>query len=466
MLYDKLGNLEVLNRRDQSGTEVDALSYTYNAKGQLSSVTDARTAGGTGTPYMPGGTTSYSYDANGNQLTRVNSGSASTGITATVYNYLDLPQSITVGGTTTTYTYDGTGRKLRSVNAVNGEARDYIDGIEYAAGTLDLVQMEEGRLVNKGSNNYGYEYFLKDHLGNTRSGFAGTAPATPTFGSDYYTFGLQVQQNLLADNPKNSYLYNGKELQDRLGMYDYGARFYDPVIGRFGTVDPLSEQMRRYSPYSYAFNNPIRFIDPDGMVPRPGQSGIYYDYDEQRYINSETGENSSFEEAIASLANSESNKNRTSEANIDKTSGNQSGVGIPTSSNSFNLKRIGESYYTNITYEENFWDLNGFDGNGYRIMNVDVRSLNVMVSSRNRKGQFANINDIKSNLALAFTFARTEINERFMKGEITSNEQATKYLVDRLNIFLKSYFPYGSAQLRTPNKWHGTAKSQLIYLLP
>ncbi|GAA4779405.1 DUF6443 domain-containing protein [Olivibacter ginsenosidimutans] len=268
MLYDKLGNLEVLNRRDQSGTEVDALSYTYNAKGQLSSVTDARTAGGTGTPYMPGGTTSYSYDANGNQLTRVNSGSASTNITATVYNYLDLPQRITVGGTTITYTYDGTGRKLRSVNAVNGEARDYIDGIEYAAGTLDFVQMEEGRLVNKGSNNYGYEYFLKDHLGNTRSGFAGTAPATPTFGSDYYAFGLQVQQNLLADNPKNSYLYNGKELQDRLGMYDYGARFYDPVIGRWGSVDPLAESFQSYSPYNYGLNNPIVMTDPTGLAAR------------------------------------------------------------------------------------------------------------------------------------------------------------------------------------------------------
>lgn len=59
------------------------------------------------------------------------------------------------------------------------------------------------------------------------------------------------------------YKYNGKELQET-GMYDYGARFYMPDIGRWGVVDPLSDAT--FQPYNYANNNPVSFIDPTGMI--------------------------------------------------------------------------------------------------------------------------------------------------------------------------------------------------------
>lgn len=245
--YDNVGNITALTRNGQGyGT----LDYTYTGN-RLDAVT------GTGFASR-----SYTYDGNGN----ANSDGYTKMIT---YNLLNLPQTLTVGlSPIATYTYDAGGSKLRNTSVADS-TWDYVNGIVYRDGILAYIITEEGRAIYNGST-YSYQYDLKDQLGSNRVVFdkGPTGIARELQEDEYYAFGLRT--NVFGSTNSNRYLYNGKEIQtDLTNQYDYGARLYDPIIGRWTTIDPLAEVSRRWSPYNYGMNNPINMIDPDGMLPRP-----------------------------------------------------------------------------------------------------------------------------------------------------------------------------------------------------
>jgi len=116
------------------------------------------------------------------------------------------------------------------------------------------------------------------------------ADAFITQENNYYAFGMQHKgyNNLVSGNI-NPYGFGGKEMNDELGLewYDFHARNYDAAIGRWMNIDPLADLMATQGPYNYAFNNPIRLIDPDGRMPYDSQD---YDYMEDRMEDTRTEE--------------------------------------------------------------------------------------------------------------------------------------------------------------------------------
>ncbi len=291
LTYDIRGNIQTLQRWGLNGSctwgLIDNLTYNYgasdhNPKNQLQTVTDYSDLT-KGFKTAANGST-YSYDNNGNMTADPNKA-----ITNIAYNHLNLPTTITfTNNRTINFLYDAGGNKLRKTVVQSGTTQytqDYVGGIEYRNGILEAIYHAEGRITTI-SGTLMYEYAMKDHLGNTRLMFCDknnngviTQSGAPessevTQENHYYAFGMAME-NVWYNTPSvvdNKYMYNGKELNDDfgLGLSDYGARMYDPATLRWSTFDPMAEAYQSMSPYHYGMNNPMRFIDPNGMYSNDG----------------------------------------------------------------------------------------------------------------------------------------------------------------------------------------------------
>ena len=260
--YDKNGNIKGLQRYGQLSSAaygmIDNLTLTLNGN-QLNRVDDAVAAstynGGFEFKNGANAADEYSYDANGNLTKDLNKG-----ISGITYNFLNLPNVVTFSdGSTITYTYGADGTKLRTVHKIGSTTTttDYCGNVIYENGVQKLLLTEEGYITLSDSK---YHYYLKDHQGNNRVVISQSGTVEET--SHYYPFGGTFAS---AGNVQ-PYKYNGKELDTKKGLnwYDYGARHYDAVLGRFITVDALYDKHFKVSPYVYCGNEPVGRIDPDG----------------------------------------------------------------------------------------------------------------------------------------------------------------------------------------------------------
>jgi RHS repeat-associated protein len=200
------------------------------------------------------------------------------GIVNIGYNYLNLPDEISFGGgKKLTFVYDAMGRKLskRVYDGTSVEDRSYFGGIEYRNGQLERVATSAGSVTKQQTVSvaFRYEYVLGDHLGNTRAVISDLDDnGLLSVGSEviqvnhYYPYGLNMQGPWNGSAGSYKYQYNGKELTDALNLNwnDYGARYYDASMDFFPSIDRFAEKFPYQSPYAFAGNNPVKFIDING----------------------------------------------------------------------------------------------------------------------------------------------------------------------------------------------------------
>lgn len=285
--YDKLNNITNVGRYasvNNTTVQIDSLVYSYSGMRHIriddisNSPNSIKNLGFSEQTQI---NNEYIYDGNGNVKTDSNKG-----INLIHYNLLGKPDTIYyANGSIVSYKYDANGTKIEKHLRKDGQSyyTYYIDGIEYSRinsgiKSISNIQGDGMRIIPNGIN-YIYQYDLVDNLNNTLC----TVNQNISDGSAYisqinsfYSFGSKAPYNEgnFISGAKNLYAFNGKEFDDETGFYDYDARIYDPLIGKWITQDPMSESFYGHSPYNYVLNNPINYSDPTGMYPTNNQPSL------------------------------------------------------------------------------------------------------------------------------------------------------------------------------------------------
>ncbi|MEM1318665.1 MAG: RHS repeat-associated core domain-containing protein [Bacteroidota bacterium] len=283
--YDARGNITSLKRNGVLGGcgngaynygLIDDLDYSYySLSNQLENVAES---GDTDIGFrkgLPTGT-GYLYDRNGNMKHDPNKN------ISVSYNHLNLPYRIASNGGTVEFWYTATGLRIskKVVDALgNTTTRDYTTIAEYVNGQQESIHHSNGRAIVDAGGLL-YQYFINDHLGNTRISFAdlnndgiievGNNPGDYTEitqENHYYPYGMKMDGPWSPTiNVEHPYQYNGIDFESALSLDVNIAKYrtLDPSIGRWWSVDPMAESFATMTPYNSMGCNPVSFKDPDG----------------------------------------------------------------------------------------------------------------------------------------------------------------------------------------------------------
>ena len=254
--YDNLHRLLDEASTDTSApTSAEVLIYNYNNVDHINAVSSIN---------YNGNNYNYTYDANGNMLTGPDFTNSSSVVTRTIqWNADNMPKQITHSVNGITYlTYDGDGARAKKV--AGGTTTYYISSdyeikngthIKYIfAGNLRVAEIEGSTAT----------IFHKDHLGSSTAMTNSTAGEIET--SEYMPFGGMREH---TGTEVSDYKFTDQELDNSSNLYNYDARLYDPVIGRFlsaDTVVPEWNNPQSLNRYSYCINNPLIYTDPSGHL--------------------------------------------------------------------------------------------------------------------------------------------------------------------------------------------------------
>jgi RHS repeat-associated protein len=271
--YDKLGNMLDLYHNAGTGNTFHRYFNDWNNVGSaafgLSNLATEINYGGT--------TVNYTFDDNGNMLTEGGSRSFE-------WDYGDRMRGFSEGTSVqAAYLYDGGGNRVKKI-VVDGSGNSvvtvYIDG-----GFEHLYKLSSAAVVSEAHNELhvmdgrsriavkrigsafsgdaspSVRYNLEDHLGN--SSVSVDSSGSLITREEYFPFG----ETSFGSFARKRYRFCGKERDEESGLYYYGARYYAPWCCRFVSVDPLAGEMPFATPYSYAVNSPMVFVDVDGLAP-------------------------------------------------------------------------------------------------------------------------------------------------------------------------------------------------------